>query len=149
MSDEANFGNQESKPPEPSVADHAQRAISQFTFGEQMIAFGAVLILVVNLLLGEILLGEYFVSEAAWLMALASITGIFFYYTGREAPWHRFFPWFVEMAAWAIAAIGVVTLLDWLFGHFSPGGASLFFFLVFMAAATLFGVGAFFLRRQG
>lgn len=147
--DGSSFGNQENKPPEPSVADHAQRAISQFTFGEQLIAFGAVLLLLVNLLLGEILLGEYFISDAAWLLAIASITGIFFYYTGHEAPWHRFYPWFVEMAAWAVAAIGVVTLLNWLFGHFSPSGASLFFLLVYVAAAALFGVGAFFLRRQG
>jgi hypothetical protein len=149
MPDEASFGNQESKSSDASVADHAQRAISQFTFGEQLVAVGAGLILVVNLLLGEILLGEYFISEAAWLLALASITGIFFYYTGRDAPWHRFFPWFVEMAAWAVAAIGAVALFNWLFGHFSPGGASLFFFLVFVAAAALFGVGAFFVRRQG
>jgi hypothetical protein len=53
------------------------------------------------------------------------------------------------MAAWAVAAIGLVSLLNWLFGHSSPDGASLFFFLVYVAAAALFGVGAFFLRRQG
>lgn len=147
--DGSRYDNQESKPPEPSVADHAQRAISQFTFGEQLIAFGAVLVLLVNLLLGEILLGEYFISEVVWLLALGSITAIFFYYTGSEAPWHRFYPWFVEMAAWAVAAIGLVSLLNWLFGHFSPDGASLFFFLVYVAAAALFGAGAFFSRRQG
>jgi hypothetical protein len=145
--DGGTFGRKE-KPADPSVADHAQRALAQLTFGEQLIAFGAVLVLVVNLLLGEILIGEYFVSEASWLLAAAAITGIFFYYTGRPAPWHNFYPWFVEMAAWAVAAIGLVTLLDWLFGHFSPDGASLFFMLVFFAAAALFGTGAFFLRRQ-
>lgn len=149
MTDDGGSFARKENPAEPSVTDHAQRAISQFTFGEQMIAFGAAMVLVVNLLLGEILLGEYFVSEVAWLLAAAAITGIFFYYTGRQAPWHSFYPWFVEMASWAVAAIGVVTLFNWLFGHFSPNGASLFFMLVFLAASALFGTGAVFLRRQG
>ena len=72
MTDDGGTFERKEEPADPSVTDHAQHAISQFTLGEQMIAFGAVLVLLVNLLLGEILLGEYFVSEVSWLLAAAA-----------------------------------------------------------------------------
>ena len=71
----------------------------------------------------------------------------FFYYRGRDAVWHRYYPWMVEVGGWAMAAIGVVTFFSSLFNGF-PSGSSLLFELVFYVAAGLMGAGAYFIHQD-
>ena len=125
-----------------------QHVIVQWTGPERLIAIAASIILVVNLLIGDILLDDFSLSNSTWLIALAALAAMYFFYAGEQNPWHDFYPWLVEMAGWAIGLIGGVHVIGSIFDSFPNSGASLLFQIIFYVAAGLAGFGAFQLRTQ-
>lgn len=126
-----------------------QHTISQWTGPEQFVAIGASVILVVNYLIADVILDEFAVATATWLISLAVLGAMYFFYAGERNPWHDFYPWMVEMGAWAIGLIGALHFLESIFDSFSSSGVTLVFQIVFYAAAGLAGAGAYQLRTQG
>lgn len=134
-------------PEDEKAADITREVYTQLTTGERLVAIGAVIVLVVNLIVGDIIAGEYFLSDVTWLLSLAVLFSVYFYYRGREAAWHRYYPWMIEVAGWAVGAIAVVRIFSGIFGSF-PDGAGFVFALIFFASAILMGVGAFMIRQD-
>jgi len=147
MSDRPNASPGDHQPEEEKAADITREVYTQLTSGERLVAIGAAVVIVVNLIIGDIIMGEFSVSDVTWLLAVAVLFSVFFYYRGREAAWHRYYPWMIEVAGWAVAAIGVVRLLGAIFGSF-PDGAGLLFALVFYIAAGVMGAGAYMIRQD-
>ena len=134
-------------PEEEKATDITREVYTQLTSGERLIAIGATVILVANLLIGDIILGEFFISDVTWLISLAALFAVYFYYRGHDAAWHRYYPWMIEIGGWAVAAIGLVHLFGRLFGDF-PSGSGFLFALVFYVAAGVMGAGAYMIRQD-
>lgn len=147
MSDRPSDPPKDIPPEEEKAADITREVYTQLTSGERLLAIGAVIVLVVNLIIGDIIAGEYSLSDVTWLLSLAVLFSVYFYYRGREAAWHRYYPWMIEVAGWAVGAIGVVRLFSGIFGSF-PDGAGLVFALIFFASAILMGIGASMIRQD-
>ena len=134
-------------PEEEKAADITKEVYAQLTQGERYTAIAAVIIIVVNLIVGQIIAGEYSLSNSTWLIPLGILFATFFYYRGRQAAWHRFYPWLAEVGGWAVLAIGIVALFSSIFNGF-PSGSARIFALVFYVAAGLMGVGAYFIHQD-
>ena len=132
------------KGPDPEF----QHVIAQWTGPERAIAIGAAIIVVVNLLIGDIILNDYGLSNSTWLISLAVLAAMYFFYAGERNPWHGFYPWMVEMGAWAIALIGGLDFVRSIFDSFPSSGARLFFQIALYVASGFALVGAFQLRTQ-
>jgi hypothetical protein len=148
MSDRPNGTPGDIPPEEEKATDITREVYTQLTSGERLVAIGAVIVLVFNLLIGDIIMGEYFLSNSTWLISLAVLFSVFFYYRGREAAWHRYYPWMIEVGGWATAAIGIVGFLGRLIGTSFPSGSGLFFAFGFYIAAALMGAGAYMIRQD-
>lgn len=149
MNDEAGS----SEPQEPTPAEAAQQAVqsalSQLTNPERLIAIGALLVVLLDWILGEWIMREYSVSINDYLIPLGMLAAMWFFYAGSRAAWHTFYPWMLRVGAWAMAIIGVDNLINWLrSSSYDPDGATLFFELVFTAAAVLFAIGAWQMRSD-
>ena len=145
---ESNQSETNPVPPEEEKAkDITKEVYSQLTGGERLAVIGAGIILVFNLLIGDIILDSYHLSNLSWLLPLGVVLAVFFYYRGKQAAWHRFYPWMVEVAGWATAGIGVVSLLGTISGSF-PSGGSVLFALGFWVAAGLMGGGAYLIHQD-
>ena len=134
-------------PEEEKAADITKEVYAQWTQGERLMGIGAAIILVVNLLIGEIIMGEYGLSNSSWLIPLAILVAQFVYYRGKQAQWHSFYPWMIEVGGWAMLAIGVVTFLGSLINGF-PSGSGLLFALIFIGATVIIGVGAYMIHQD-
>jgi len=124
-----------------------QHVVVQLTGPERLIAIAALIVIVLNLLIGDLLLNDYPLSNSTWLISLAMLGAMYFFYAGERNPWHEFYPWMVEMGAWALALIGGVDFIRSIFDSFPSSGARLVFQLVFYVAAGFAGFGAWQLRR--
>jgi hypothetical protein len=150
MTDDENTAASES-PKEPSAADQFQQStqntINQLSSGERLIAIGALLILVVDWLVGTLILDEYGLSNITVLIPIGILAAMYFYYSGTESPWHHLYGTIVKVGAWAMVIITVYALIDdTLITSNRYSGATLFFELVFYAAGIFFAVGAWQLR---
>lgn len=130
------------KGPDPEF----QNVVFQLTAPERSIALAGVIIVVVNLLIGDLILNDYGLSNSTWLIALACLGSIYFFYAGERNPWHDLYPWTVEMGAWALGLIGALDFIRSIFDDFASSGSSLFFQIVFYVAAGLAATGAVQLR---
>lgn len=147
MSDRPSSTPGDIPPEEEKATDITREVYTQLTSGERLVAIGAAVVLVFNLLIGDIIVGEYFLSNSTWLISLAVLFAVFFYYRGRDAAWHRYYPWMIEVGGWATAAIGAVTFFERVFGTF-PTGSGLLFALGFWVAAAVMGAGAYMIRQD-
>lgn len=125
-----------------------QNVVFQLTGPERSIALAGVIIVVGNLLIGDVLLADYSVANSTWLIALAMLGAMYFFYAGERNPWHDFYPWMIEMGAWAIGFTGLVDGIGSIFDSSTSAGATLFFQIVFYVAAAFALIGAFQLRTQ-
>lgn len=125
-----------------------QHVVFQLTGPERAIAIAASLVVVVNLLVGDIFLNDYQLSNSTWLISLAMLAAMYFFYAGERNPWHDFYPWMVEMGAWGLALIGGLDVIRSIFDSSTSGGAGLFFQIVLYVAAGFAAFGAFQLRTQ-
>jgi hypothetical protein len=123
-----------------------QHTVSQWTGPERLVASGATIVVVGNLLVGDMILHDYVISNETWLIALGVLGAMYFFYAGEQTVWHAFYPWIAEIGAWAIALTGAVGFIRAIFDGFPSSGARLLFEIVFYAAAGLAGAGAFQLR---
>ena len=135
-------------PSGPGKDPEFQNVVVQLTAPERSITIGALIIVVLNLLIGDIILSDYSLSNSTWLIALASLAAMYFFYAGERNPWHEWYPWIIEMGAWAIALIGGLDVFRSIFDSFPSSGARLFFQIAFYVAAGFAGFGAFQLRTQ-
>lgn len=133
-------------PQEPAGSDAIQKAMSNMTSGmstaEKVIALGAVIFLVIDGLLGDMILDDYGVSEMELLLTGGALLAILRHQRGNS-PWHSLYPWIVEALAGAYAALGVYEFLDWLFDGFDGlEGSFVFYTIIFWASIALLGYGA-------
>ncbi len=138
-------------PKEPSAADElqesAKKIVNQLTGGERLIAIGALLILVINWLIGTLILDDWGVAYIGVLIPIGILAAMYFYYSGPEASWHPLYGTIVKVGAWAIAIVAVYDLIDdTLITSSRYTGTGLFYELVFYAAGILSGIGAWQLR---
>lgn len=134
-------------PSRPGKDPEFRNVVFQLTGPERSIALAALLVVVVNLVIGDLIFNKYSLSNSTWLISLMLLGAMYFFYAGERAPWHTFYPWMVEMGAWALGAIGVVRLLDSISDSSPNTGARLFFQVVLYVAAGFAAVGAVQLRR--
>ena len=133
------------KGPDPEF----QNVVFQLTGPERAIAIGASLIVVANLLIGDIILNDYGLSNSTWLIALAALGSMYFFYAGERKPWHEFYPWMLEMMGWTLLLIGGLDFIRSIFDSFPSSGARLFFQIILYVASGFAGFGAFQLRTEG
>lgn len=137
-------------PQEPSAADAMQKAMSgmiaKMNTAEKVIALGAVLFLVLDALLGEMILDDYGVGSLEVLLTTAALLAILRHGTG-SSPWHSLYPWIVEALAGLYAAIGLFWFVDWMLDGFDGlGGSYVFYTLVEWASIALLGYGSWLLH---
>ena len=137
--------------PESSATDAVQEAVrnvsGQLSGAERLIALGALLVLGGCWLLGTLILDEYGLSNSAMLIPAGLLAMMYFYYSGNTRNWHPFYVTLLRVGAWAMVLIGVYDFVDdTLITGNRFDGATLFFELVFYAAAVAFGLGAWQLR---
>ena len=133
-------------PQDPGAGDAIQKAMSSITSGmstaEKIIALGAVIFLVIDGILGDLILDDYGVSQMELLLAGGALLAILRHARG-SSPWHSLYPWIVEALAGAFAALGIFEFLDWLFDGFDGlEGSYVFYTIVFWASIALLGYGA-------
>lgn len=138
---------------EPSAADEIQEAVrnvsNQLTGGERLIAGAVLLILVVDWLLGVLILDDYGLAKSEVLIPFGLLAAMYFYYSGKDAPWHPLYGTIVKVGAWAIAIMAFYDFVDdTLIESVRYSGARLFYELVFYAAGVLAAVGAWQLRTD-
>jgi hypothetical protein len=136
---------------EPSAADEFQEAagstVSQLSSGERLIAIAALLVLVIDWLLGTLILDDYGLSNISVLIPIGLLVTMFFYYSGRESSWHPLYGTILKVGAWAMAIIALYALIDdTLITSSRYSGATLVYELVFYGAGVVFGIGAWQLR---
>jgi hypothetical protein len=130
------------KGPDPEF----QNVLFQLTAPERAIGLAGVLIVVVVTLIGDMLLADFSVSSSVWLIALACMGAMYFYYAGERNPWHDFYPWIIEIGGWAIGLVAIVHGIGSIFDSSTSAGATLFFQIVFYVAGAFALVGAYQLR---
>ncbi len=130
------------KGPDPEF----QNVMFQLTGPERAIGLASALIVVVITLIGDMLLDDFGVSSVVWLIALACMGAMYFFYAGERNPWHEFYPWIIEMGGWAIGAVGLVHGIGSIFDSSTSSGATLLFQIIFYVAAGFALVGAYQLR---
>lgn len=150
MTDDAGVSNA-GTPKEPAAGDAMQKAMSDLASGmnnaEKLIAFGAVLFLAINAILGEMILDDYGVSEMELVLTGGALAAILRHRMGNS-PWHSLYPWIVEALAGAYAALGLFWFIDWLLDGFDGlEGARVFYTLVYWASVVLLGYGSWQLHR--
>jgi hypothetical protein len=138
-------------PQESTPGDAVQQAMSSITSGmnnaEKMIALGAVIFLVIDAFLADMILDDYGVSSLELLLTGGALLAIL-RHTRGSSPWHSLYPWILEALAAAYAAIGIFEFLDWLFDGFDGlEGAFVFYTIIYWASIALFGYGAWQLHR--
>ena len=138
---------------EPSAADEIQEAVknvsNQLTGGERLIAAAVLVILVVNWLWASLILDDYSLSKAELLIPFGLLAAMYFYYSGKDAPWHPLYGTIVKVGAWAIVIMAFYDFVDdTLIESVRYSGARLFYELVFYAAGVLAAVGAWQLRTD-
>ena len=136
-------------PSRPGKDPEFQNVVVQLTGAERALALAGLIVILVVLLLGDVILNDYSISHSTWLIALAMLATIYFFYAGERSHWHDWYPWLAEIGGWALALNGIVDLLDRVFGSTSTSGATVIFQVAFYVAAALAGFGAFQIRRQG
>ncbi len=134
-------------PSRPGKDPEFRNVLFQLTRPERWIALAAGLVIVVNLVIGHLILSKYSLSNSTWLISLMVLAAMYFFYAGERAPWHSFYPWMVEMGAWALGAIGLVRLIGSISDSSPTSGTRLVFQVVLYVAAGFSVVGAFQLRR--
>jgi len=132
------------KGPDPEF----QNVVFQLTGPERAIGISGVIILLVNLLVGDVLLNDYSMSTVVWLIALANLGAMYFFYAGERNPWHEFYPWMLEMGAWAIGLVGLLDGIESIFDSSTSAGANLLFTIVFYVAAGFALFGAYQIRSE-
>ena len=125
-----------------------QNVVFQLTGPERAIGIAGVLIVVVITLVGDMLLADFSLSPGVWLIALACLFAMYFFYAGEANPWHDFYPWIIEVGGWAIGAVGIVHGIGSIFDSSTSAGATLFFQIIFYVAAGFAMFGAYQLRTQ-
>lgn len=121
----------------------------KLTMGERLIAIGALLILVVDLLIGSWILDDYAVANTTWLISVGLLAAMFFFYSGAERAWHPLYGTMVRVGAWAIGLIAVDALIDrTIIASFRPSGAPMVFEAFLWIAGALCIVGALQLRSN-
>jgi hypothetical protein len=138
----------DSEEPIGGEALEAMKNVSnQLTGAERLIAGGALLVLVVVWFLGTLLFDDYGLSNISVLIPIGLLTAMYLYYSGSERVWHPFYGTLLRTGAWAMAIIGVYGFIDdTLITSRRFDGATLFYELVFYAAAVMFAMGAWQLR---
>ena len=125
-----------------------QHVVVQLTGPERSVAIAALIVVVLNLLIGDLILNDYPLSNSTWLISLAMLAAMYFYYAGKRNPWHEWYPWIVEMGAWALALIGGLDVIRSIFDDRPSSGTTLFFQIAFYVAAGFAGFGAWQLRTS-
>jgi hypothetical protein len=150
MGDSQNPGQDQPRE-EPSAANDlsstAMNVGSQLTQGERMIAIGSLVILAICWLVGTLILDEYGLSNSTLLIPIGLLAAMYFYYSGAQGAWLSLYGTILKVGAWAIAIIGIYSIIDDSIitsNRFS--GATLFFELSFYVAAVFCGIGAWQLR---
>ncbi len=139
---------------EPSAADELQEAAkemaNQLSGPERLIAIGALLVLVVDWVIGTLLLDDYGLSHLSVVVPIGLLAAMYRYYSGSsDAPWYPLYGTIVKVGAWAMAIIAVYDFIDdTLITSRRYSGSTLFFALVFYAAGVLFGMGAWQMRHD-
>lgn len=120
---------------------------NQLTGAERLIAGGSLLILVVDWLLGTLLFDDYGLANTSVLIPVGLLAAMYLYYSGSERVWHPFYGTLLRTGAWAMVIIGIYDFVDdTLITSNRFDGATLFYELVFYAAAVMFAMGAWQLR---
>ncbi len=132
-------------PSRPDKDPEFQNVVVQLTAAERFVAVSSLIVIVI-LLVGDIFLDDYSVSHSSWLIAVATLGAIYFFYAGDRNPWHEWYPWIAEMGGWGLALTGVIEFLDNIFDDVPNSGSSLFFLIAFLVAGGFAGVGAFQIR---
>lgn len=145
------YSSSNEPPKEPSVADDLQESakntMNQLSSGERLIAIGALLILVIDWLIGTLILDDYGLSNISVLIPIGLLAAMYFYYSGAESSWHALYGTIIRVGAWAMVIIAVYAAIDdTLITSNRFSGATMFYELVFYAAGVLFAVGAWQLR---
>ena len=145
MTDDAG-GSGTNVPQEPGAGDAMQKAMSNIASGmnnaEKMIALGAVIFLIIDALLGDMILDDYGVSSLELLLTGGALLAILRHGRG-SSPWHSLYPWLVEALAGAYAAVGLFSFLDWLFDGFDGlEGSFVFYTIIYWASIALLGYGS-------
>jgi hypothetical protein len=146
MTDDAGTSGPDA-PHEPTAGDAVQKAMSDMTSGmnnaEKMIALGAVIFLVIDALLGDMILDDYGVSSMELLLTGGALLAIL-RHTRGSSPWHSLYPWIVEALAGAYAAIGLFTFIDQMLleGFDGLEGSFVFYEIIYWASIALLGYGA-------
>ena len=131
-------------PQDPGAGDAIQKAMSSITSGmstaEKIIALGAVIFLVIDGILGDLILDDYGIGQMQLLLAGGALLAIVRHARG-SSPWHSLYPWIVEAMAGAYAALGIFEVLDDPFYRFDEG-SFVFYTIIFWASIALLGYGA-------
>lgn len=151
MADDAGASDTDA-PKEQSASNAMQNAMSDLTSGmnnaEKMIALGAVLFLVINAVLGDMILDDYGVSDMEFVLTGGALLAIVRHGRGSR-PWHSLYPWIVEALAGAYAAIGAFDFIDWLLDGFDGlDGSDVFYTIVYWGSIALLGYGSWLLHRS-
>jgi hypothetical protein len=138
------------QPPEHSAStepmDSAKNMMGQLSNGERLIALGALLILVVDWLIGTLILDDYGLSNISVLIPIGLLAAMYFHYNGSKSE-HSHYGTIVRVGSWAMAIIAVYALIDdTIITSNRYAGATMFYELVFYAAGALFAVGAWQMR---
>lgn len=129
--------------PEPTPQPDSNpigEVLEQITASERLVVIGAAVILFGAWFLGEVLFDETFVARVILLLTIGALVAVYFFYRGRSAEWHPFYPWLLGVIGVGVAVMGIIELLE--DTRFTDvDGATWLFRIVFYVGAALMGVG--------
>lgn len=137
-------------PKENHTVEAIQEVRSKLSGSERLIALGALIVLVVDWVLGTLILDEYGLSNISVLIPVAILAAMYFYYTGSQAPWHPLYGTIVKAGAWALAIIAVYGLIDdTIITSSRFSGLTMLFEVLLYVSGALCAVGAWQMRGEG
>jgi hypothetical protein len=125
-----------------------KNVFDSLTTGEKVLGGAAAWLFIIDYVIGNRLTDSWLDSVVVWvgMLSLGIVLAIYFHHFGREAIWHPFYPWLIQVAAWGIVVLAVLDLLNGIFNEFGRSGR--FYEITFYLAAAAIGAGAWMVRQE-
>ncbi|MEE8330524.1 MAG: hypothetical protein V3R84_02035 [Acidimicrobiia bacterium] len=121
--------------------------LGDLVVGEQLMGVGALLILVLADLIGDVFVDEYSISYTIWILALGVLAAIYFHrIAGKSMPIP--FRWTMMVLGYSGAALGIREIIDAIDGDYLFEGGSMPYQLALYVGAALLAIGAYRLSQD-
>jgi hypothetical protein len=125
------------------AAAAASGMLGNLSTGEKLIGGGAAWLFVINYVIGSRIAWDYGASTTASMLALGILAAIYFNPRGGDAAWKGLYKTILVVAAWGIAVLAGLDVLNGLINDNFAGSSGRFYEVTYYVAAAVMAFGAY------